>query len=200
MSVPLRAPATPGHHQGAGHRNAPDPKTHCPSAYPAPPTVSYPNHVVSELLSTSAPATDDASIAAGRTLARLARQVELGAATAELSLSQYRVLVILDSGQEAASTLADKLAVSRPSITGVVDGLCGRGLVCRHHVDGDRRRVDVQLTEAGAAALAIAEAEIGRRLSAIAAYMEPGTADPLGTLAPWRTALNAYRKARHGSR
>jgi DNA-binding MarR family transcriptional regulator len=157
--------------------------------------------VVSELLST--PATldpEDPSVAASRTLARLARQVELGAATAELSLSQYRVLMILDSGQEAASTLAEKLAVSRPSITGVVDGLCSRGLVCRDHVDGDRRRVDVRLTEVGAAALATAEAEIGRRLAAIALHMEADVGDPFATLAPWRDALNAYRKARHGSR
>lgn len=156
--------------------------------------------MVPELLSDVSPATRDLSIAACRTLARLARQVELGAATADLSLSQYRVLMILDSGQEAASTLADKLAVSRPSITGVVDGLCSRGLVCRHDVDGDRRRVDIQLTEAGARALALAEAEIGRRLTAIAAHMEPGTADPLLTLAPWRAALNAHRKARRDSR
>ena len=143
---------------------------------------------------------DDPTVAAGRTLARLARQVELGAATAELSLSQYRVLMILDSGQEAASSLADKLAVSRPSITGVVDGLCSRGFVCRQNSGDDRRRVDVQLTELGAAALATAEAEIGRRLTAIAAYFEPGTEDPLASLAPWRDALNAYRKARHGGR
>jgi DNA-binding MarR family transcriptional regulator len=162
--------------------------------------VSYPNHVATERLSTTARSAPQGAIAAGRTLARLARQVELGAATAELSLSQYRVLVILDSGQEAASALADKLAVSRPSITGVVDGLCSRGLVCRHTVDSDRRRIDVQLTEAGAEALGIAEAEIGRRLGAIAAYLEPGTADPLEALAPWRMALNAHRKDQCGGR
>ena len=155
-----------------------------------------------ELLTTvPGPDLDAGSVLAGRTLARLARQVELGAATAELSLSQYRVLMILDSGQEAASSLADKLAVSRPSITGVVDGLCSRGLVCRDNVDGDRRRVDVRLTEVGAAALATAEAEIGRRLAAIAAHMESAELDdPFSSLAPWRDALNAYRKARHGDR
>ncbi len=158
----------------------------------------------SERIATLAPAPEAMpeapTVAAGRTLARLARQVELGVATSELSLSQYRVLMILDSGQEAASSLAEKLAVSRPSITGVVDGLCLRGLVCRDHVDGDRRRVDVRLTEAGAAVLAGAEAEIGRRLAAIAAHMEADVSDPFATLAPWREALDAYRKARHGGR
>jgi DNA-binding MarR family transcriptional regulator len=145
--------------------------------------------------------TTDLAVAACRTLARLARQLELGAATAELSLSQYRVLMILDSGQEAASSLADQLAVSRPSITGVVDGLVSRDLVCRHNVDGDRRRVDVRLTPAGAQALLGAEAEIQRRLAAIAEHMESADPDgPFATLAPWRAALNAYRKARHGGR
>jgi long-chain acyl-CoA synthetase len=135
-----------------------------------------------------------------RILARLARQVELGAGSVDLSLSQYRVLSLLDSGQEAASSLAEKLAVSRPSITGVVDGLVGRGLVRRDNVDGDRRRVDVGLTAEGAATLAQAEVEIQRRLEAIAAYMEPGRGDPFAALLPWRAALDAYRKARHGGR
>ena len=56
----------------------------------------------------------------GRTIARLARQVELAVSSLDLTLSQYRVLGILGDGHEAASVLADKLAVSRPSVTGVV--------------------------------------------------------------------------------
>ena len=136
----------------------------------------------------------------GRTLARLARQVELGAGSVELSLSQYRVLSILDSGQEAASSLAEKLAVSRPSITGVVDGLVARGLVRRDNHTADRRRVDVGLTTAGASVLAAADAEIQRRLEAIATHMESGVEDPFALLAPWRVALDGYRKAKHGSR
>jgi long-chain acyl-CoA synthetase len=132
----------------------------------------------------------------GRTLVRLARQVELGAASVELTLSQYRVLSILDSGQEAASGLAEKLTVSRPSVTGVVDGLVARGLVRRDTDAADRRRIDVGLTAEGAAVLAAGEAEIQRRLEAIAAHMEPALSDPFAALAPWRLALNAYRKAK----
>jgi long-chain acyl-CoA synthetase len=137
-----------------------------------------------------------ATAEAGRTLARLARQVELGAAEVDLSLSQYRVLSILDSGQEAASSLAEKLAVSRPSITGVVDGLVARGLVRRDTVDADRRRVDVGLTGEGAAVLAAADAEIQLRLEGVAAFMAPGSGDPFAGFAPWQAALNAYRQAK----
>ena len=67
----------------------------------------------------------------GRVAARLARQVELGLASVDLTLSQYRILILLVEGKEAASSLADKLAVSRPSVTAVVDGLVQRGAVER---------------------------------------------------------------------
>jgi long-chain acyl-CoA synthetase len=103
----------------------------------------------------------------GRTIARLARQVERAVATVDLTLSQYRVLGILGEGREAASALADKLAVSRPSVTGVVDGLVTRGLVRRGQADGDRRRVDIDLTDSGRELLAAADGAVDARLDRI---------------------------------
>ncbi len=103
----------------------------------------------------------------GHTLAHIARIVERAVATTDLSLSQYRVLATLGEGQEAASRLAEKLAVSRPSITGVVDGLVARGLVRRDHASCDRRRIDVGLTEAGRQLLARADAAVEERLPRI---------------------------------
>jgi long-chain acyl-CoA synthetase len=103
----------------------------------------------------------------GHTLARLARQVELAVTTVNLTLSQYRVLAILGDGCEAASVLADKLAVSRPSVTGVVDGLVARGLVRRDHIEDDRRRVDVGLTDAGRVLLSAADAAVEQRMERI---------------------------------
>jgi DNA-binding MarR family transcriptional regulator len=129
----------------------------------------------------------------GRVIARLARQVELAAATVELTLSQYRALSLLGDGKEAASALADKLAVSRPSVTGVIDGLVARALVERHHDDGDRRRIGLHLTVDGARVLAAAEEEIERRLRDIAAYSSEPAFEGLG---PWKQALDAYRAAR----
>jgi long-chain acyl-CoA synthetase len=103
----------------------------------------------------------------GHTLAHIARIVERAVATTDLSLSQYRVLATLGEGQEAASRLAEKLAVSRPSITGVVDGLVARGLVAREHTSCDRRRIDVGLTEAGRQLLARADTAVEERLERI---------------------------------
>jgi long-chain acyl-CoA synthetase len=126
-------------------------------------------------------------------IARLARQVELAAATVELTLPQYRALTLLGEGKEAASALAEKLAVSRPSVTGVIDGLVARGLVERHQDDGDRRRIGLHLTDEGAGVLAAADTEIERRLTEVASH---GPEPAFETLKPWREALDAYRAAK----
>jgi len=108
----------------------------------------------------------------GRTIARLARLVELAVATVDITLSQYRVLGILGDGHEAASALAEKLAVSRPSLTGVVDGLVARGLVLRNPNGSDRRRVEVDLTEAGRAVLLAADAAVDQRMERISQLLD----------------------------
>jgi long-chain acyl-CoA synthetase len=129
-------------------------------------------------------------------VARLARQVELAAATVELTLPQYRVLILLGEGKEAASALAEKLAVSRPSVTGVVDGLVARGLVERYDDVDDRRRVGHDLTDEGRRLLESADAEVDRRLSEIASHRPGGAGAALEGLGPWEEALDAYRAAR----
>jgi long-chain acyl-CoA synthetase len=129
-------------------------------------------------------------------IARLARQVELAAATVDLTLSQYRALCLLGDGQEAASALAEKLAVSRPSVTGVIDGLVARGLVERHQNGDDRRRIGLGLTGDGRRLLAAADREVERRLRDIAAYGEESADTAFEGLGPWKDALDAYRTAR----
>jgi len=135
----------------------------------------------------------------GRVVARLARQVELALATVDLTLPQYRVLGILGGGPEASSVLAEKLAVSRPSVTGVVDGLVARDLARRGHDATDRRRIGIELTGDGRDLLARADIEVERRLHELAARLvEPGAA--FAGLGPWREALDAHRSARHSAR
>jgi long-chain acyl-CoA synthetase len=129
-------------------------------------------------------------------IGRLARQVELAASSVDLTLSQYRVLVMLGEGSETASVLADKLAVGRPSLTGVIDVLVQRGLVQRDSDANDRRRISLALTAPGEAVLATADAEIERRLHEIASYCPEGPEAAIGGLQPWLHALDAYRAAR----
>jgi DNA-binding MarR family transcriptional regulator len=135
----------------------------------------------------------------GRVVARLARQVELALTTVDLTLPQYRVLGILDRGPEASSVLAEKLAVSRPSVTGVVDGLVARGLARRDHDPADRRRIGIELTDDGRQLLAHADTEVQRRLHEIAAHLDD-PASAFAGLGPWLAALEAHRNARLSAR
>lgn len=137
----------------------------------------------------------------GRTAAWLAKQVELGLADVDLSLPQYRVLGLLDERSAVSSDLAERLAVRPPTVTAVVDGLVSRGLVGRHPVAGDRRRVDHRLTVAGLAVLGAADAAVEARLRLVTdAMADPAaTEDAFAGLACWRQALVAYSRARWGT-
>ena len=97
-----------------------------------------------------------------RTIARLARLLEQAAT--ELTLPQFRLLALVALSDERATALAGRLNLSKPTITAAVDGLVERGLVARAVVPGDRRAVNVQITDAGRAALAAAEERMAERL------------------------------------
>lgn len=153
-----------------------------------------------ETPSPTATAVDDDRRTLGRTAAWLAKQVELGLATVDLSLPQYRILGMLDERSAVSSDLAERLAVRPPTITAVVDGLVTRGLVERGTVEGDRRRVALVLTGEGQAVLTAADAAVDARLHELTDLL----GDPVVTeeafrgLAGWRQALLAYRRDRWG--
>ena len=127
-----------------------------------------------------------------RVLARLTRVVESALSDDDLSLSQYRLLAFLDQGDWAASALADRLNVSRPSITGLVDGLVKRGLVERRPSADDRRRVDHVLTAAGRTSLLEADERADERLRKVLADVPNDVADDvLGSLTRLHAALDA---------
>ena len=105
-----------------------------------------------------------------RTLIRLARMLERGAG--DLSLPQLRVLALVDEGGERASQLAERLAVSKPTITAVVDGLVERGYLKRTADCDDRRATKITLTAAGRRALRDAEAAMSARLHDVLAYAD----------------------------
>ncbi len=136
-----------------------------------------------------------AHTAAG-TVARLARHMERVLGTLDLSLPQFRILAQLAEGTAAASSLAERLAVSPPSITTVVDGLVARGLIERGLDPADRRRLPIGLTPRGAALLSEADAAVAARLRVIATSDD--SADPtaaLEGLRRWHTGLDAFRHA-----
>ena len=86
-----------------------------------------------------------------RTLAILSRILERS--LPDMSLPQFRILGLIDRAPERANHLARQAAISRPSLTGLLDGLEARGWVRRLEVDGDRRGVSLEATAAGRKAL-----------------------------------------------
>ena len=111
------------------------------------------------------------AVTAARAAARLARQVTVPLADRDLSLPQYRVLAFLAEGGAAPSDLAGKLAVSRPSVTALMDGLVNRGLVERHRDPDDGRRAHHMLTGAGRAELDAADQVVAQRLIELARHL-----------------------------
>ena len=132
-------------------------------------------------------------------MARLGRHVEVALSRVDLTTAQYRALVQLDEGAEAPSSLAAQLAVTKPSITGVVEGLLQRGLVDRTASIEDRRRISVNLTDEGRRVLALADQAVGTRLDEILAEVDDPQA-ALAGLEVWRVAMDAHRQRRRADR
>ncbi|HRE00044.1 MAG TPA: MarR family transcriptional regulator [Ilumatobacteraceae bacterium] len=132
------------------------------------------------------------------TIARLHRALEHTPDT-ELTLPHYRVLGLLAAGDERASVLASRLAVSRPTVTALVDSLVERGFVTREPGTSDRRSITVSITADGRAAVAATGVALRATLDAVLA----GCADrtvvdaALEQLAPaldlWFTARTAAK-------
>jgi len=97
-----------------------------------------------------------------RTVVRIARLLEH--ACTELTLPQYRLLAMVARGDHRVSHLAGRLALSKPTVTAVVEGLVERGLLARSEVAADRRAVQLTLTDAGQTALETTEAAMVERL------------------------------------
>ncbi len=139
--------------------------------------------------------------AVAQTAAWLSKQVELGLAEVDLSLPQYRILTFLAEGSAISTALADRLAVRPPSVTALVDGLVGRGLIERHHAEDDRRHVSHVLTPDAKRLLAEADAAVYARLATIAHCLpEEGQAEEvLDGLCLWGPALSAHHAAKRAA-
>ena len=121
-----------------------------------------------------APGSDTGSAAAAdvaRTLAVASRLTER--ALDDMTLPQFRILLLVARAPERASELASQAAVTKPSLTGVLDGLVARGWVRRREVDGDRRGVTLVVTPAGRKALAAAQRAVGARVDELLALVDP---------------------------
>lgn len=99
-----------------------------------------------------------------RILARLSRVAERVCIESGISLPQYRLLLTLADRQMRAGELAERVGVSRPTLTSLIDGLEQKGLLRRRPVPGDRRGIRLEPTEQGLDALERAERALSDRM------------------------------------
>jgi DNA-binding MarR family transcriptional regulator len=124
-------------------------------------------------------------------LSRAIERAETG-----ISAPQYRILKLAAAGGERSTRLAQRLAVAKPTLTAIADGLVAAGYAIREAEPGDRRVVRLSLTAEGRAALERADA-------AYAAWLDPllaQTGQPaavLHALGLLGDALSRERHSRH---
>ncbi len=107
-----------------------------------------------------------------RLVVSLYREFEQVARKGDLSMAQYRTLLYLLGGSRRAGELASANAVTKPTVSAMINGLRQQGWVADAADEtGDGRVTRVELTEAGRRRLERFEAELARRMDELL----PGT-------------------------
>jgi DNA-binding MarR family transcriptional regulator len=124
---------------------------------------------------------------------------------AGLTPAQYRIMKLAEAGGERSTRLAQRLAVAKPTLTAIADGLVAAGYARRAPEPGDRRVVRLSLTPAGRAALGRADAAYAAWLGQLLEGSgQPATVlDALGRLDAALTDLRRgprHRDQKHGNR
>jgi DNA-binding MarR family transcriptional regulator len=131
----------------------------------------------------------DGVLAASRALVAVAAK-SLGAADEEVTLPQYRALVVLSMlGPQRMTALADSLEVNQSTVTRMCDRLDRKGLISRERPDDNRRIVIVTIAPAGRQLVA---AVMRRRRSLIRSILRKMTSDAQHDLV---AALAAFAQA-----
>lgn len=113
---------------------------------------------------------------------RLARRLRCARAVDEMSDAQLAVLATLRlHGRRTISALAERERVTAPSMTSMINGLETQGYVLRTPDSDDRRRVQVDITDAGTEIVAQTIRRRDELLAAMLAELD-FTPDELSTL------------------
>ncbi|MCY0880025.1 MAG: MarR family transcriptional regulator [Firmicutes bacterium] len=115
-------------------------------------------------------------------LALMQLQDALAGQYASLSRHKMRLMVKLQNGPVSVSELAERLNISSPAVSQMIDKLANEGYVRRESLGDDQRVVGVSLTEAGAAALVEALDAFRRRVDLILAPLDKRERDTFITL------------------
>ena len=121
----------------------------------------------------------DAVVRASRALVAIAAR-SLGAAAEEVTLPQYRALVVLAArGPQPVVGLARFLDVSASTATRMCDRLVRKGLIRRQRLTSDRRTVRVSISPAGRDLVDVVTRRRRREVAAIVHRMSSAERDQL---------------------
>ena len=101
----------------------------------------------------------------------------------DLTPVQARLLCMLANGPMGMAELARCFGVEKAALTGLVDRVERRGLAKRTPVPGDRRALQVKLTDAGQRAGAAFHGEVTAALSQLVATLAPDDREQFRTAA-----------------
>lgn len=91
----------------------------------------------------------------------------------DLTPVQAKLLCVLLDGPRGMAELAQIFGVEKAALTGLVDRAEKRGLAERSAVPGDRRAVQVRLTDGGRRAATAFHAEVGQQLDKLIGDLSP---------------------------
>ncbi|MFD9959669.1 MarR family winged helix-turn-helix transcriptional regulator [Amycolatopsis sp. NPDC058986] len=94
-----------------------------------------------------------------------------------LSVTQLRMLAVLDDREIGMRQLSGILELEKSSVTGLVDRAERRGLVRRIAVPGNRRAVHVTVTEAGRAVVRLVREAVRAELGQLAGTLSDSRQD-----------------------
>lgn len=115
----------------------------------------------------------DAVLSASRALVAVAAR-SLAVAAEEVTLAQYRTLVVLASrGPQRLADLAAAVSVTPATATRMCDRLVRKRLVTRRSEPGDRRQVQIALTQRGRQLVDDVTARRRREIAEIVRRIEP---------------------------
>jgi len=121
---------------------------------------------------------------------------EAACAALGLGRSDLRALNLLEHGPLGATALAERLGLTRPAITALVDRLTAAGLVARVPVPGDRRAIAVELRPGTWQDFAAVYRPLGERVWAATA--ELSERDRRALTSAVSTMVKAFDEARAG--
>ncbi len=91
-----------------------------------------------------------------------------------ISVPQFRVLTYLNRTEGASlSAVADRVGLSLPAMSRLIDGLVARDLVLREESQTDRRRITLRLTSVGRELVRTSRAGAQARLAEVLTALPP---------------------------